>query len=475
MPLTKVSYSMVTGAPVNVQDFGAKGDGVTDDTVAIQAAIVFCENNILPLYFPSNAVGQVYKTTAPLVVSKPLTMTGASSRNVTIAATGLTAGQFVLDIDGTTFGTYQNGKFGGFTLLAGVGNCMRVKNASLSEFDDIGLRNAVHGIVYTGTRCFSNVFRRIEVVTSLSGNSFFMDGHTGGGHHSFYDCTFGGDTGVNISATTITDAVNFYACNFEQCITNSFFCGGHIVGLGFYGCRTEGCDNIDFNIRPDLVSYSVAGLVFEGCSFASSDNGGVPRISLGGSSGKVRGFNVNANSVSHGANNFSSFLVNLNGDGESGTIANNYLDGTLANCAPVNVQRPNVAVYNNEANNGKFSPGFTLETTTWTPVDASGAGLTLTTAYSTYSRVGNMVTASAQIVFPSTSSGANIAISGLPFAIATGTISIGATVATNGAGFTAYINAALSNNINFRNDSNSVIPNSSISSGTITFTLTYFV
>ena len=38
MALTKVSYSLITGAPVNVLDYGAVGNGVADDTAAIVAA-----------------------------------------------------------------------------------------------------------------------------------------------------------------------------------------------------------------------------------------------------------------------------------------------------------------------------------------------------------------------------------------------------------------------------------------------------
>ena len=49
MSLTKVSYSMIKGAPVNVLDFGATGDGTTNDTAAVQAAVTAADR----VYFPA--------------------------------------------------------------------------------------------------------------------------------------------------------------------------------------------------------------------------------------------------------------------------------------------------------------------------------------------------------------------------------------------------------------------------------------
>ena len=64
MPLTKVTYSMIDGTPVNVLDFGAVGDGVADDTVAIQAAIDSITKG--EVYFPAGT----YKVTATIDITK---------------------------------------------------------------------------------------------------------------------------------------------------------------------------------------------------------------------------------------------------------------------------------------------------------------------------------------------------------------------------------------------------------------------
>ena len=52
MALNKASNSMIEGAPVNVKDFGAVGDGVTDDLAAIQAVFDLYTGTNTPIYFP---------------------------------------------------------------------------------------------------------------------------------------------------------------------------------------------------------------------------------------------------------------------------------------------------------------------------------------------------------------------------------------------------------------------------------------
>ena len=64
---------------------------------------------------------------------------------------------------------------------------------------------------------------------------------------------------------------------------------------------------------------------------------------------------------------------------------------------------------------GKGSLYLDRENGSWTPADASGASLSLTAA-GTYVRLGNIVFASCDVTYPATASGANAALSGLPYA-----------------------------------------------------------
>lgn len=52
---------------------------------------------------------------------------------------------------------------------------------------------------------------------------------------------------------------------------------------------------------------------------------------------------------------------------------------------------------------------------TWTPADGSGAGLSFTVSDNKYTRVGRLVHCSALVTFPTTASGLNAQITGLPF------------------------------------------------------------
>lgn len=53
----------------------------------------------------------------------------------------------------------------------------------------------------------------------------------------------------------------------------------------------------------------------------------------------------------------------------------------------------------------------------WTPSDASGAGLTFTGVSAAYTKIGNMVFAYAQLTYPTTANGSNATIGGLPVTV----------------------------------------------------------
>lgn len=121
MALTKATYSMISGAPINVKDYGAVGDGTTDDTAAIQAALA----NNKEVYIPNGT----YKTTATLTINiRGQKIIGESSDDTVIMKS-----------------------FDGVGMTTSVDNvnisCLRIDSSG----DDAGNTSA-HGLVLDGKR-----------------------------------------------------------------------------------------------------------------------------------------------------------------------------------------------------------------------------------------------------------------------------------------------------------------------------------
>lgn len=70
MTLTKTTYSMIKGSPANVLDYGAVGDGVTNDTAAIQNAINANPGKII--FIPKGS----YRITQLTITSNSTTLMG---------------------------------------------------------------------------------------------------------------------------------------------------------------------------------------------------------------------------------------------------------------------------------------------------------------------------------------------------------------------------------------------------------------
>lgn len=414
MTLTKAHNRMIEGSMLNVKDFGAKGDSTTDDTAAIQAAINAAQSQRKGLYFPSANVAAVYKITAPLNITAPISMIGDSMFTSTIYGVGMSSGEYILNCN-LPVATNYFFRFEHLTIRSDdkVPHGMLMKNISYVTMKNVQFYTLQRCIEIDGGNCFSNEFQNVIGYDVAQYTIYFTPGFTGGGQFTYNHCTFAGSTGVFIPPTVLTDGQNFISCNFEQCVVNSFYIGGTCRGLSFVGCRTEGCDSDDFQINP-ASGESIEGLTITGCSF-TTDAGASTSIILGGAGGTVRGFSITGNQVEYAG--IGGEFVSLNGDGESGLIAGNYF--AQSNTTPIDTPRAGVVVFGNENSSGKCDEHWGLydwkvASGTWTPIDASGSGLTFTSSEGNYQTVGNMVTYWGSVQYPSTADATNSLIGGLP-------------------------------------------------------------
>jgi hypothetical protein len=413
---------------LSVKDFGAKGDGVTDDTAAIQAGVNAAMAGAGILYFPANDPSQFYKITAPINIPTPITIVGAGPRYTAIIGIGMALGQYIFNISNAVSTNYffsirdiqirsDNGQPSGVLL----------KDSSYCLFKNVLLYTVYNGIDITNTAlqgCFSNFFEQVNGYNNTAYTVRFLS-YSGGGHFKFDSCTFSANIGFFVDSNSALNNLELISCNFEQCGANSMYINGGVEGFSINGCRTEGNNGgQDFFIDP-VAGKSVVGMSITG-TFFTTDVGASNPIRIGGSGGIVRGFNICGNHVSYAADGTA--FVFLNGEGESGLIAGNYF--TRPTATPTNTTRPGVVVFGNESSAGKSNESWGLASwavvqSTFIPVDASGAGLVLTAKEGFYQQIGNMVFYQAAVQYPVTADASVAQIGGLPKNIYAGSFPAG--------------------------------------------------
>lgn len=167
MALTKVSYSMIDGAPINVLDYGADPTGVADSAAAIQAAI----DTTLPLYFPEGT----YKVgTALTSNSTKIWWTGERATIKSEVASG-----FVL-----TFGTDSTSKYDllieglRFEKTSGTNSCIylyenlnaKINLCYFSGFEDYAIHaKACDGLDVSNCRIYDG---SVKVENQMDGFAF---------------------------------------------------------------------------------------------------------------------------------------------------------------------------------------------------------------------------------------------------------------------------------------------------------------
>lgn len=198
MTLTKVTYSMINGAPVNVSDYGAVGDGVADDTAAIVAAAAAATSAI---YIPPG--------------------TYRISSNINIGGKQLIgAGKYETTLQ--CFSPTSNGRFGGAATnqavvysLGANGNTIRGSQVSDLTIDCDGLLNATGSVGLKGVMFYKShgcIASNVRVIDSRSYAFWCADaiGSTDYASAVFEDCE---ETGSEIGF----EAVNISTCSFVRC------------------------------------------------------------------------------------------------------------------------------------------------------------------------------------------------------------------------------------------------------------------
>jgi hypothetical protein len=238
---------------VNVKDFGAVGDGVTDDTAAIQAAITYANGLGGTVYFPA----ATYKTTQTLVIDNTLDtlnyrktcLIGDSPSSVRIRGA---AGNFdmIAILGGTGAGAHSHQVIRGLFLQKDdlLGALIVMDNVAFISFEDMAFEAGLYGIY--GTDVLSSVFYNCNIRFSNYGVRFEYN-------------NFSRPNAITFVGSSISNHYNYGLLLVGGATFNMF--GGSIEGNGIGGADVNkyGAHFVNSGVEG-AVSANFSGVYFEG-------------------------------------------------------------------------------------------------------------------------------------------------------------------------------------------------------------------
>ena len=362
---------MINGAVINVVDYGATGDGVTDDTAAIKAAVAAglaakstgsgSTNNGQTVFFPygkyricdaitiyegCNLLGEQSGlvnagsglSTGTILILSDTTSSGAAWTSTTLVGGNTIAKRVMFTVsDGgpiimQNFGaiTQGNNSINSVFLLSGNNFAAPYNNVGVSQGKFSGLRIFAFESVFLGSR-FGDVtidncgfeynravFRPVAGTQPSSNYSF-------GGINSVTSQYYGNFYTLSAtSGTSFTDS-NFTACDFTLCDNSSLslFSGGGVSDLSnvhFSACDfSPGTNSTGYYFASVGTDFLMQNCTFASCAFHSNN---AFQFNYVASTGRYFRYNTVVGCV------FENSKIGLNIEDQYNVISSNIFSGT---------------------------------------------------------------------------------------------------------------------------------------------------
>jgi hypothetical protein len=425
---------------VSVKDFGAVGDGVTDDTVAIQAAINYLNTlNGGTLLFPAGT----FKVTAPITLADRIKMVGSGGHAGTLIS-GTHAGNIFQCVE-LYFAEFEEMAFTG----SGCTAIRQTGSPTVNYLAELEVRRC-HFYGQLAECIYGNlIFARIV-------NSTFGYFGTAGATHRHI-----------MSLGTATNASN---CNLIE------------GNLFFYA---KGNESIRFDSGADLT---IRNNDFE-------QNTALPIRLNGMTNARVyeNWFELNSIATSEIEVNVGSFII----DSKPTIVSENHFvpAASITNVVKINNtgltdlyfdrntgNLTGKSITNSAANiKSQFGNIFTglsvpsriyQETGSLVIIDGSGAGLVFAGGSSTFMREGNKITFSASFTYPTNTDPSNAKIAGLPYAC--NSVSVGSILTNLAGGVDIATDTGANTATLFAPGTLTPLTNTQLSGKVLYITLTYY-